>query len=153
MVHWYRHFICLLPPWRGAYRGVLVPAARAKALCVRESITFQPCKGLQQMSALQHCGIPLSFAHTLILPLRFCLGILSRCPHLIATSTVVLKHGETRRLWYKEYNKQRKLETRQTSGVTANMERHASQEGLYVHQGEWKMEMYTTENSQPEVRS
>lgn len=46
-------FICVLPPWSSAYRGLLVPAARAKALCVKESITFQPCKGLQQMSALQ----------------------------------------------------------------------------------------------------
>lgn len=35
--------VCVLSPWRGTYGGLLVPATRAKALCVKESITFHPC--------------------------------------------------------------------------------------------------------------
>lgn len=55
----------VLPPWRVAYRGPLLPAEWAKSLCVKESITFHPCKSLQQMSTLHIVeSFSLSLVHT-----------------------------------------------------------------------------------------
>ena len=141
MGHWYSHLIRVLPPWRGAYRGLLVPAARAKALCVKESITFQPCKGLQQMSAL-HIVESLSLLHTLT-HTPSALEVLSvKSGYFVSLSTFDCRfHGGPVKLGgfdTKKYNKQRKLETRQTFWVTANTQRHASQEDSASADWRWK---------------
>lgn len=124
-------------PARGAWRILLVPAARAEGLCVKESITFQPCKGLQQMSALQNCGIPLSFAHThshtTHTHTHSPLEVLSVKAGYFVSSTFDCRFhgGLVKRGGFdtKKYNKQRKLETRQAFWVTAGTQRRASQEG------------------------
>lgn len=127
-----------------------MPVARAKALCVKESITFQPCKGLQQMSAL-HIVESLSLSHTHI-HTHSALEVLSvKAGYFVSLSTFDCRfHGglvKCRGFDTKKYNKQRKLETRQTFWVTANIQRHASQQGS-VSTEQTEMEMYTIEYSQ-----
>ena len=120
----YSHFIRVLPPWRGAYGGLLGPAARAEALCVKESITFQPCEGLQQMSAL-HIVESLSLSHThththvhthTLSHTHSTLEVLSvKAGYFVSLSTFDCRlHGGLAKCGgfdTEKYNKQRKLET------------------------------------------
>lgn len=100
-------------PQRGAHRGLLVLAVKAKALCLQESITFQPCEGLQQMSAL-HIVESLSHIHT-----RSPLEVLSVGVGYFVSSFAFdcrFHGGLVKRGGFdtKKYNKQRKLATRRT---------------------------------------
>lgn len=108
--------------WRGAYRGLLVPSARAEGLCVKESITFQSCEVLQQMSALHSVESLSIFCTHTHLTHRFC-WLFCLLVH-IWLPLPRWSNETVRSLIQKIYNKQRKLETRQqTFWVVANIGR------------------------------
>lgn len=133
------------------------PTTRAKALCIKESITFHPCYGLQQMSALQNCGIPFSLSLHLSLSLaqshthRYTPSLLEvlsvKAGYFVLFTFDCCFHGglvKSANFATRNYNKQRKLETRQTFWGTADVHRHPSQTVLCP---QCSRETYTNDNS------
>lgn len=89
-----------------------MPVGRAKALCVKEGITFQPCERLQQMSAL-HIVESLSLSQKHTHSPHEVLSVKAGYFVLLSTFDCRFHGGLVKRKVFdtKKYNKQRKLET------------------------------------------